>query len=48
MQYDAITPTHSKSEQLKANLSEPGENSSDLELGTLKCYRACFSEWLGQ
>lgn len=48
MQYGAITPTHSKSEELKANLSEPGKTSSDLELGTLKWHWACFSEGLGQ
>lgn len=36
MQYDAITPTHSKSEQLKANLSESGKKPFDLELGTQK------------
>lgn len=39
MQY-AITPTHSKSEQLKTNLSDPGKKTSDLELGTEWCW-AC-------
>lgn len=42
MQYGSITPTNSKSEELKANLSEPGKTSSDLGLGTLKWHWACF------